>query len=220
MMRACASGSMTCWTSSRRYCCRWRVLTASPAPQPPAGAIIIARDLLPSQLLGFEGGRVAGLCLAQGGATSHASILAAAMGIPALVALGPGILAVPDGAALVLDADHARVEIDPGAERLAQARALLGTRRAREVSEQAAAQQLCYTADGVRIEILANVGSLAEAEAAVRNGAEGCGLLRTEFLFLERQSPPTEAEQTARLQPHRRSTGCPAAHHPHARRRR
>jgi phosphocarrier protein FPr/phosphocarrier protein len=171
-------------------------LNSSPAPQPPAGAIIIARDLLPSQLLGFEGGRVAGLCLAQGGATSHASILAAAMGIPALVALGPGILAVPDGAALVLDADHARVEIDPGAERLAQARALLGTRRAREVSEQAAAQQLCYTADGVRIEILANVGSLAEAEAAVRNGAEGCGLLRTEFLFLERQSPPTEAEQT------------------------
>jgi phosphocarrier protein FPr/phosphocarrier protein len=171
-------------------------LNASPAPQLPAGAIIIARDLLPSQLLGFEGGRVAGVCLAQGGATSHASILAAAMGIPALVALGPGILAVPDGTALVLDADHARVEIDPGAARLAQARELLGTRRAREVSEQAAAQQPCHTADGVRIEILANVGSLAEAEAAVRNGAEGCGLLRTEFLFLERQSPPTEAEQT------------------------
>jgi phosphocarrier protein FPr/phosphocarrier protein len=171
-------------------------LNASPAPQLPAGAIIIARDLLPSQLLGFEGGRVAGVCLAQGGATSHASILAAAMGIPALVALGPGILAVPDGAALVLDADNARVEIDPGAARLAQARELLGTRRAREVSEQAAAQQPCHTADGVRIEILANVGSLAEAEAAVRNGAEGCGLLRTEFLFLERQSPPTEAEQT------------------------
>jgi phosphoenolpyruvate-protein kinase (PTS system EI component) len=64
------------------------------------------------------------------------------------------------------------------------------------VSEQAAAQQPCHTADGVRIEILANVGSLAEAEAAVRNGAEGCGLLRTEFLFLERQSAPTEAEQT------------------------
>ena len=63
-------------------------LNASPAPQLPAGAIIIARDLLPSQLLGFEGGRVAGVCLAQGGATSHASILAAAMGIPALVALG------------------------------------------------------------------------------------------------------------------------------------
>jgi len=64
----------------------------------------------------------------------------------------------------------------------------------------AAAQRECHTADGTRIEVLANIGSVAEAQAAVRNGAEGCGLLRTEFLFLDRLSPPTEAEQSAEYQ--------------------
>src|SRR5215468_3614829 len=64
----------------------------------------------------------------------------------------------------------------------------------------AASHRECRTADGTRIEVLANIGSVAEAQAAVRNGAEGCGLLRTEFLFLDRQSPPTEAEQGAEYQ--------------------
>jgi multiphosphoryl transfer protein len=178
-------------------------LTGAPAshtPELPAQAIVIGRELLPSQLAALDAGRVAGICMAAGGPTSHASILAAAMGIPVLVALGPRVLALRDGTALVLDAQRGVLEIDPGQARLAGARAQVAGRLARRAAEQAAAQRECRTADGTRIEVLANIGSLAEAESAVRNGAEGCGLLRTEFLFLERQVPPPEAEQTAEYQ--------------------
>jgi multiphosphoryl transfer protein len=166
------------------------------APQ----AILIARELLPSQLMALDGARVAGICMAAGGATSHAAILAAALGIPALVALGPAVLAVPDGTPLVLDAGRSVLEIDPGETRLAAARAEVAVLTAQRTALAASAQRPCRTADGTRIEVLANVGSLAEAQAAVRNGAEGCGLLRTEFLFLDRLSPPTEAEQSAEYQ--------------------
>jgi phosphocarrier protein FPr/phosphocarrier protein len=173
---------------------------ASHTPELPAQAIVIGRELLPSQLAALDAGRVAGICMAAGGPTSHAAILAAAMGIPALVALGPAVLALRDGTALVLDAQRGVLEIDPGPARLAGARTQVAGRLARRAAEQAAAQRECRTADGTRIEVLANIGSLAEAESAVRNGAEGCGLLRTEFLFLERQVPPPEAEQTAEYQ--------------------
>ena len=173
---------------------------ASRTPELPAQAIVIGRELLPSQLAALDAGRVAGICMAAGGPTSHASILAAAMGIPALVALGPQVLALRDGTALVLDAQRGVLEIDPGQARLAAARTQVAGRLARRAAEQAAAKRECRTADGTRIEVLANIGSLAEAESAVRNGAEGCGLLRTEFLFLGRLSPPPEAEQTAEYQ--------------------
>ena len=173
---------------------------ASRTAELPAQAIVIGRELLPSQLAALDAGRVAGICMAAGGPTSHASILAAAMGIPALVALGPQVLALRDGTALVLDAQRGVLEIDPGQARLAAARTQVAGRLARRTAEQAAAQRECRTADGTRIEVLANIGSLAEAQTAVRNGAEGCGLLRTEFLFLGRLSPPLEAEQTAEYQ--------------------
>jgi phosphocarrier protein FPr/phosphocarrier protein len=174
---------------------------AAGAPlQLPAQSIVIARELLPSQLIALDGDRVVGICMAAGGATSHAAILAAAMGIPALVALGPELLAVADGTALVLDAERGVLEIDPGEARLAEARAAVAAAAARHAALSAAARRECRTADGTRIEVLANIGSLAEAQAAIRNGAEGCGLLRTEFLFLDRQSPPSESEQRAEYQ--------------------
>ena len=164
---------------------------------PAAHAILIARELLPSQLIALDEARVAGIAMAAGGATSHAAILAAAMGIPALVALGPAVLGVPDGTPLVLDAGRGVLEIDPGETRLVAAHARVAALTAQRAALAAAAQRESHTADGTRIEVLANIGSLAEAQAAVRNGAEGCGLLRTEFLFLDRQSPPTAAEQGA-----------------------
>ena len=148
---------------------------------------MIAEELLPSQLVALDASRLAGIGLAAGGATSHVSILAAAMGIPALVALGPGVRRIAEGTPLLLDADAGLLHVDPGAERLNATRRQLERRAARRAAEREAAQQDCYTADGQRIEVFANIGSLAEAHAAVRNGAEGCGLLRTEFLFLERR---------------------------------
>ena len=168
-------------------------------PLPP-GSILIAEELLPSQLVGLEAGALGGICLAAGGATSHVSILAAAAGIPALVALGPPVRAIAPGTALVLDAETGQLQVDPGEQSLAGARRQLERAAERRERERAAAQRECRMADGTRIEVLANLGSLADAELAVRNGAEGCGLLRTEFLFLDRLEAPTEAEQRAEYQ--------------------
>ena len=170
------------------------------AQELPPHAILIAEELLPSQLVALDASRLAGIGLAAGGATSHVSILAAAMGIPALVALGLAVRRIAEGTPLLLDADAGLLHVDPGAERLNATRRQLERRAARRAAEREAAQQDCYTADGLRIEVFANIGSLAEAQAAARNGAEGCGLLRTEFLFLERETPPSEAEQLAEYQ--------------------
>jgi phosphocarrier protein FPr/phosphocarrier protein len=166
----------------------------------PAGSILLARDLLPSQLATLDATRVAGICLAEGGPTSHVAILAAAMGVPTLVAAGAGVLGIASGATLILDADAGLLHVEPDSAQLAHAQSRLASHRERQARERAAAQRECRTADGTRIELFANVGSVIEAEAAVANGAEGCGLLRTEFLFLDRHTPPDEAEQIAEYQ--------------------
>jgi len=166
----------------------------------PRDAILIARDLLPSQLVSLDATRVGAICMAAGGSTSHAAILAAAMGIPALVALGPDVLEIENGTTLLVDANAGLLQVDPVEAVLREAQGRLAARRRQLAEAAAAAGAQCRTADGTRIEVFANVGSLAEAQAAVRNGAEGCGLLRTEFLFLERTEPPGESEQAARYQ--------------------
>jgi phosphocarrier protein FPr/phosphocarrier protein len=173
---------------------------AAGTPPLPPRAIVIAPELLPSQLLALDAERLGGLALAAGGATSHVAIIAAARGIPLLVAVGPQLLAVPDGTTLVLDAERGLLEIAPTPAREVAARAEVAANLARRDAARAAAQRECRTADGTRIEVFANVGSVPEARAAVANGAEGCGLLRTEFLFLERETAPSEAEQTAAYQ--------------------
>jgi multiphosphoryl transfer protein len=166
----------------------------------PERAILIAEDLKPSQLVSLDATRLSGICLAAGGPTSHVAILAAAMGIPALVALGHSILDVTEGAWLILDAEQGNVATAPDQTALAAAEQTLTARQQRKQAERAAAHADCRTADGVRIEVFANLGSLAEAQVAVAHGAEGCGLLRTEFLFLERDAPPDEEEQLLQYQ--------------------
>ncbi len=168
-------------------------------PLPP-GAILLADELLPSQLMGLDPGQVAGLCTAKGGPTSHVAILAAAMGVPAIVAAGPGVLEIADGAGLILDAEAGTLRVGPDAGQLAAAQSAIAVRHERRAAAQAAAHQDCATADGVRIEVFGNVGALADARAAAANGAEGCGLLRTEFLFLDRETPPDEDEQARQYQ--------------------
>lgn len=178
-------------------------LSGEEAPAPVvlgAGSVILADDLLPSQLIALDAVKVAGLCTARGGPTSHVAILAAAMGVPALVAVGPGLDRVEDGALVVLDADGRRLVASPSAVRQARAQSAAAARDRRRAEARALAAEDCRTADGVRIEVFANLGDVAEAAPAVAGGAEGCGLLRTEFLFLERQSAPTEDEQLAQYQ--------------------
>jgi multiphosphoryl transfer protein len=168
---------------------------AAPARHLPDNAIILADDLLPSQLMELDPARVAGLAVAKGGPTSHVAILAAAMNIPAVVALGPRLMAIEDGALVILDGDQGRLQVAPKPSEIAAAQTSLAERRTRRAKAQAGAAEPCRTADGVRIEVFANLGAVAEAKDAVDNGAEGCGLLRTEFLFMERDAAPDEDEQ-------------------------
>ena len=164
---------------------------------PPAGSILVGQELLPSQLVGLPAGRIAGFCTAAGGPTSHVALLAAAMNLPALVAAGPDVLQIAEGTPLVLDAEEGVLRIAPNAAAVAAAEEALSRRRALREAARAAAQSECRLASGERIEVFANVGALADVAGALVQGAEGCGLLRTEFLFLDRNTPPTVDEQTA-----------------------
>ena len=166
----------------------------------PDNAIVIADDLLPSQLMDLEAARVAGLAISRGGPTSHVAILAAAMNVPAVVALGARVLSIEDGALVILDGDEGRLQVAPNPAEIATAQTRLFERRERRARAQASAREPCRMADGKRIEVFANLGAVAEAGGAVENGAEGCGLLRTEFLFMDRTTAPDEAEQQGAYQ--------------------
>jgi phosphocarrier protein FPr/phosphocarrier protein len=101
---------------------------------------------------------------------------------------------------VILDAEQGLLTAAPTPAELTAAERILATRRQRTLAQRAAAQTDCHTADGQRVEVFANLGSLEDAQFAVTQGAEGCGLLRTEFLFLKRDSAPDEREQLARYQ--------------------
>jgi phosphoenolpyruvate-protein phosphotransferase len=161
----------------------------------PERAVIVADDLLPSELTALDRQRLVAICLGRGGATSHVAILAAAMDVPMLVGLGTGIRDVADGAMVIVDADAGVLHRAPDAAALDAAQAVVEARLAHRSAERAAAAVDCRALDGSRIEIFANLGSVTDAVAAVANGAEGCGLLRTEFLFIDRETAPDETEQ-------------------------
>ena len=141
-----------------------------------------------------------GIATARGGATAHAAILARALGIPAVVGLGAALLAVADGTELALDGEEGAVDVAPGADgRSPSWRPAGATAEAAAAEALARAQEPAATRDGTRVEVVANVGSAAEVRPALAQGAEGVGLLRTEFLFLDRADPPGEEEQVAVL---------------------
>lgn len=166
----------------------------------PDCAVLIADDLLPSELSALDRQRLAAICLGRGGTTSHVAILAGAMEIPMLVGLGSGIRDIGDGAAVIVDADAGTLQTAPSSAAVAQARAAVELRLERRAGDRAEAQIECRALDGTRIEVFANLGNVLDAAAAVANGAEGCGLLRTEFLFIDRETAPDESEQLAAYQ--------------------
>ncbi|AWB06521.1 phosphoenolpyruvate--protein phosphotransferase (plasmid) [Azospirillum humicireducens] len=166
----------------------------------PAGSIVLADEILPSDLAGVPAGRLAGIGMAHGGPTSHAVILAAALGVPTVVALGRQAERVPDGAPVVIDGNRGELLVFPPEDMLATTRTAVAARAARREENRRSAGEECRMADGTRIEVFANLGRVSDAPGAVVEGAEGCGLLRTEFLFLERQSAPTEDEQHRQYQ--------------------
>jgi len=167
----------------------------APRPSLAESGILVAPDLTPADTAALDPSLVRGIATARGGPTSHSAILARSLGLPAVVGVGDELLALAEGTQLLLDGDAGLVHAEPPAELLAE---IAAREREREHAARAAgrsAGEPARTRDGRRIEVAANLGAGNEVDAAVAAGADGVGLLRTEFLFLGRDSLPDEDEQ-------------------------
>ncbi len=159
--------------------------------------ILVAEDLTPSDTLQLDMRYVVGLAISSGGPTSHTAILARTLGLPALVAAGPSLLQIENGAEAVIDGTTGGLYLDCSAADIESARAAIAAQAVRNEAMRADRHQSATTADGHTIGVFANVANAKQAAAAVEAGAEGVGLMRTEFLFLERETAPSEDEQYA-----------------------
>ncbi|MCP1306383.1 phosphoenolpyruvate--protein phosphotransferase [Paenibacillus tyrfis] len=157
--------------------------------------ILIADELTPSQTAQLDPKSTAGFVTASGGKTSHSAILARSLGIPAIIGLGESLFQVQDGQRLVIDGREGVVLVAPTEEQLAAYRQKASEQQALAERYRAFVDRPSVTLDGASVELAANIGSPADAEAAARGGAEGVGLFRTEFLYMGRDSLPTEDEQ-------------------------
>ncbi len=175
------------------------LLTGGAGETDQRAGIVIADELTPAQAARLDPAVITGIATAGGSTTAHAAILARALGLPAVVGLGPSLLAVADGTSVLLDGRAGTLQAQPSPE--VQREAM--TRRERDERRRAAARERAHEPgamrDGTRVEVFANLGAVGEAARAVELGAEGVGLLRTEFLFLDRASLPDEDEQADTL---------------------
>ncbi|WP_370869021.1 phosphoenolpyruvate--protein phosphotransferase [Rhodoferax sp.] len=158
-------------------------------------SILVADDLTPSDTLQLDMNFVVGLAISSGGPTSHTAILARTLGLPAVVAAGSALLAAPEGQLAVIDGGLGAVYLEVSQTD----RDAVATVIARQLAERNALRESRYlpatTTDGHTVEVAANVANAKQARVAIEAGAEGVGLMRTEFLFLERNSAPDEEEQ-------------------------
>jgi len=159
--------------------------------------ILVARDLTPAEAAALDPCVVKGVVLAFGSPGSHSAILARAKDIPLVVAAGRAVLAIPDGATIVIDGGTGELHVDPAAavlDAFVKRAGEIDERRARDL---ALAQEPAVSRDSVTVAVAANLGSVADARSALAAGADGAGLVRTEFLFQGRSSAPALAEQLA-----------------------
>jgi len=161
----------------------------------PVDTIVVAENLTPSETANLDPTRVHGFCTTTGGASSHVAILARSLGIPAVTGIDPDVLDIPDGTPVILDGTKGWLRLRPSNTETMRIRMLQKRQDERRRNELAAAHKPAITADGHRIEVAANINGLRDAAAAVASGADGVGLLRTEFLFMDRTIAPTEDEQ-------------------------
>jgi phosphoenolpyruvate-protein phosphotransferase len=178
-----------------------RILRGEDLALPEVPAIAVADDLPPSIAAEIPPGLLLGVALEGGSATAHAVILARGLGIPAIVGARGLVAAAGSATSIAVDGGSGEAVLDPGPADVAEfgerASALVARRRA----EAALRGRPGATADGQRVGLLANIGGPEEAARALEAGAEGVGLFRTEFLFMRRQTAPSEAEQ---VEPYRR----------------
>lgn len=168
---------------------------AAPPPAPERPSILVADELGPADAAGLDPATVTGIAISRGSPASHAAILARALGIPAVSGVGRRALGVEDGVAVAVDGDHGVFYVEPDDATVGKLEELRRAAGRSDAVARAAARSPAVTRDGVRVEVMANIGSLAEASGAVAAGADGIGLLRTEFLFHERSSAPEEDDQ-------------------------
>ncbi|MBI5956888.1 MAG: phosphoenolpyruvate--protein phosphotransferase, partial [Chloroflexi bacterium] len=160
-------------------------------------SIIVASDLKPSDTAQLDPKQVLGLATAAGSATSHTAILARGLGLPAVVGLGETVVDLAEGTNMILDGFTGQLLVDPDPNMLSEYRVRQAASEQRRAAALAGVGEPAVTRDGHRVEVAANIGDEAGARLAVVNGAEAVGLLRTEFLYLDRSNPPSEDEQVA-----------------------
>jgi phosphoenolpyruvate-protein phosphotransferase len=160
-------------------------------------AIIFADDLTPSDTVQFEKDRILALVTARGGPTSHTAILARGLGVPAVVSVPLDVNDLLPGVLVGVDGESGEITVGPTLAELNRLRQRQAEWQARRAAQLSAAHQPAVTRDGHTVEVVANIGNAADARLALDNGAEGVGLFRTEFLYLDRDSLPSEADQVA-----------------------
>ncbi len=158
-------------------------------------SILVADDLTPSDTANLDPDMILGFITAKGGPTSHTAIIARAMGIPAVVAASEAILKIQPNTPCILDGFSGALYLNPTQAEMNSAQALHDEVKRQLDIDFAERLTPAVTQDGQHIEVFANVNRVADAEQAVEYGAEGVGLMRTEFLFLESGETPTEDEQ-------------------------
>lgn len=162
---------------------------------PESPVILIAEDLTPSDTAQLDPALILGFCTASGGPTSHSAIIARSLGIPAIVGAGPSLLEVANDTVAILDGDSGNLYLEPCEADIKTANETKLRLEEQRNEEYRTRFEPALTTDGERVEVVANIGKVSEAEKAVNAGGEGVGLMRTEFLFLERDTPPDEEEQ-------------------------
>src|SRR5215218_6576968 len=164
-------------------------------PEIPEGTILVAEDLTPSDTASLDRTKVVGFATVAGGASSHVAILARSLDIPAVAGIEPRALDIADGTLVILDGAKGTLRVNVTEDDVARIRRHQERLAARRAEELAHANEPAVTSDGHRVEVVANIGGLEDAQEAGNKGAEGVGLLRSEFVFLDRTKAPTEDEQ-------------------------
>ncbi|NHU86205.1 phosphoenolpyruvate--protein phosphotransferase [Kocuria sp. JC486] len=159
------------------------------------GTILVAEDLTPSDTAQLDRSKVVGFATTQGGASSHVAIIARSMDIPAVAGIEARALDIPEGSRVVLDGTAGKLQLNLSDEQISGIEARQQRMAERKAVEDAAKDEPAVTTDGHRVAVVANIGGADDAREAMQHGAEGVGLLRSEFVFMERPTAPTEQEQ-------------------------
>jgi multiphosphoryl transfer protein len=162
----------------------------------PPNTILLAADLTPSDMANLDRAHVKGFCTMAGGATSHVAMLARSMGIPAIVGAESRVLELADGMPVILDGNLGQLRLNVSPAAVDRVRSQIVRQQVKQANDLGSAAQPAITLDQHRIQVVANISNLQDAEKSVAMGGEGVGLLRSEFIFMDRSAAPSEDEQT------------------------